>query len=649
MGMASPYHLIRPVREFQALCAHARALRTCELIDLDRTTWATLFISFPRTACISWTPTTSITTRLVPSHHDQVLRATSASNKFASGQPGRLQRLPFHNDRIHNSLAIVSITIESHRSVCRLFDVAHRTRIPTHDFRFSLIHPPPRPFQMSLPAISSPPSGTRYDVIIVGGGVVGPALAYALSPASAIHKASPPHRTLRTLVIDSRLREPDRIVGELLQPGGVLALNELGMAGALENMEAVRAYGYCIVRPKSAPATSKQMPQFENVHIPYPEPHEGRSFHHGRFVQNLRRMAASAPGVELLEATVSSSLVSCEYTGTVIGVRATPSGSKAERRYLASMVVIANGSSNFRKSVFIPISPALTPTYRPLETSICGSFHGLILRHPAEDPTKPILPIPYHGTVVLIPGCGPILLYQISPTETRLLVDIPKHSPQAKNVEQYIREVVLPAFPTPELKESLLDLIEDEEPSESGKIGLKKWLRSMPNPFFPAPPQGRGYTREGVVILGDSWNQRHPLTGGGMTVGLSDVVRFARGVSGTPDIQERVFGGKAGAGGDWGVVEDVLEDMWWDRKGVAATVNILSVALYDLFKGDGEFVLLSEGPTLILYQYFPEGEELQALQTGCFKYFELGGEMINGPVTLLAGYVASGVEVPDLY
>ena len=458
---------------------------------------------------------------------------------------------------------------------------------------------------MSLPTISPPPSGTHYDVIIVGGGVVGPALAYALSPASAIHKihkiSSPRRtlRTLRTLVIDSRLREPDRIVGELLQPGGVLALNQLGMASVLENMEAVRAYGYCIVRPKSAPGASKGMSKFDNVHVPYPETYEGRSFHHGRFVQNLRRMAAGAPGVELLEATVASSLLSCKHTGSVVGVRATPSGSTEKRSYLANMVVIANGSSNFRKAAYIPISPTPTPTHRTLETSICGSFHGLILRHPASDPTKPILPMPYHGTVVLIPGCGPVLLYQISPTETRLLIDIPKHSPHAKNVEQYVREVVLPAFPTPELKESLRKLIEDEEPSENGKTGLKKWLRSMPNPFFPAPPQGRGYTREGVVLLGDSWNQRHPLTGGGMTVGLSDVVRFARGVSGTPDVQERVFGGKVGEEGDWGIVEDVLEDMWWERKGVAATVNILSVALYDLFKGDSELAPLSRGPKLI--------------------------------------------------
>jgi len=31
------------------------------------------------------------------------------------------------------------------------------------------------------------------------------------------------------------------------------------------------------------------------------------------------------------------------------------------------------------------------------------------------------------------------------------------------------------------------------------------------------------------------------------------------------------------------------------------------------------------------------GEELEVLRTGCFKYFELGGECIQGPVSLLSG------------
>ena len=42
------------------------------------------------------------------------------------------------------------------------------------------------------------------------------------------------------------------------------------------------------------------------------------------------------------------------------------------------------------------------------------------------------------------------------------------------------------------------------------------------------------------------------------------------------------------------------------------------------------------------------GEELDVLRTGCFKYFELGGECINGPVSLLAAYVLSIYAVDEI-
>ena len=32
-------------------------------------------------------------------------------------------------------------------------------------------------------------------------------------------------------------------------------------------------------------------------------------------------------------------------------------------------------------------------------------------------------------------------------------------------------------------------------------------------------------------------------------------------------------------------------------------------------------------------------ENLEVLKTGCFKYFELGGECVGGPVSLLSAYV----------
>jgi hypothetical protein len=41
----------------------------------------------------------------------------------------------------------------------------------------------------------------------------------------------------------------------------------------------------------------------------------------------------------------------------------------------------------------------------------------------------------------------------------------------------------------------------------------------------------------------------------------------------------------------------------------------------------------------VLTDVFLTGEELEALRTGCFKYFELGGECINGPISLLSGCV----------
>lgn len=42
----------------------------------------------------------------------------------------------------------------------------------------------------------------------------------------------------------------------------------------------------------------------------------------------------------------------------------------------------------------------------------------------------------------------------------------------------------------------------------------------MPNRSMPANPQ----PTPGALLMGDAFNMRHPLTGGGMTVALSDIV-----------------------------------------------------------------------------------------------------------------------------
>lgn len=58
------------------------------------------------------------------------------------------------------------------------------------------------------------------DVVIVGAGIVGCAAAVAFGKQGR-----------SVLLLERSLKEPDRIVGELLQPGGVNALEKLGMKG----------------------------------------------------------------------------------------------------------------------------------------------------------------------------------------------------------------------------------------------------------------------------------------------------------------------------------------------------------------------------------------------------------------------------------
>lgn len=65
-----------------------------------------------------------------------------------------------------------------------------------------------------------PAEAPEPDVVIVGAGVLGSAMAAALARDGR-----------RVTVVERDMKEPDRIVGELLQPGGYRALGKLGLEG----------------------------------------------------------------------------------------------------------------------------------------------------------------------------------------------------------------------------------------------------------------------------------------------------------------------------------------------------------------------------------------------------------------------------------
>lgn len=243
----------------------------------------------------------------------------------------------------------------------------------------------------------------KYDAIIVGAGIAGSSLAHAMTRLSF-------RKQLSILLLERSLAEPQRIVGELLQPGGVGALEEMEIADALENIGAIPVHGYGVVKDGN------------NVQIPYPEGYEGRSFHHGRFVQALREKAKKSKGVEVIEATVTG-LEESSDGKQVIGVKAKRKGEEEAETYLADLTFVADGcASNLRTAVMPNImSRSSTRSY----------FFGVIL----EDVK---LPFPQHGTVVLIPGGGPVLLYQIEEHDTRMLIDIKAPLPKDIKVRQLL-------------------------------------------------------------------------------------------------------------------------------------------------------------------------------------------------------------------
>ena len=380
------------------------------------------------------------------------------------------------------------------------------------------------------------------DVLIVGAGIIGTALAITLARA--------PHNRSVTL-LEKSLKEPDRIVGELLQPGGVSALRKLGLEECLEEIDSVKVKGYEVIYYGTG------------VEIPYPENAgglegkqrhckgeqggrpEGRSFHHGRFIRRLREVALREENVTVLESTVTE-IVKCGYTGQILGAQCLTNGERDV--HFGQLTVLADGyASKFRKEYIT----------RPVISK--SRFWGLELID-AE------LPRPLHGHVVLGEG-APVLLYQIGSRETRALIDVPEGlesaSPKVGGVKGHLRTVVLPSLP-PCVKPSF------EQALDEGK------LRSMPNSFLP-PSVNRV---SGMVMLGDAMNMRHPLTGGGMTVAFHDVVLLSELLS--PD--------KVPDLGDTKAVLEQMERFHWRRKNLTSVINILAQALYSLFAANGTYI-----------------------------------------------------------
>ncbi|CAN6906854.1 unnamed protein product [Brassica oleracea] len=311
------------------------------------------------------------------------------------------------------------------------------------------------------------------DIIIVGAGVGGSALAYALAKDGR-----------RVHVIERDMREPERIMGEVMQPGGRFMLSKLGLQDCLEGIDAQKLTGLAVYKDGKEGVLPFPV---ENNTFPY-EP-SARSFHNGRLVQRLRQRASSLPNVHVEEGTVKSLI---EEKGVIKGVIYKNTTACQETTAFAPLTVVCDGCySNLRRS--------LVDSTEEVHTYMVG----YITRNSQLYDPKSLHLILSRPMVCI--------MYQTSSDEVRCIAEIPADSvPSMANGEMstFLKESMAPQIPI-QLREIFIKGIND---GASMKVVPTKSMSATLS------------EKKGVIVLGDAFNMRHPIIASGMMVVLSDVL-----------------------------------------------------------------------------------------------------------------------------
>lgn len=267
--------------------------------------------------------------------------------------------------------------------------------------------------------------------------------------------------------------------------------------------------------------------------------------------------------------------------GTIEGTEYRDKESGEMRRVYAPLTIVVNGCGS-------ALSRSFNEKVQPKTVS---NFVGCYLKNATHG-----LPRQNHGHVFLLEE-GPMLMYPISATTVRCLIDFPDKMPSLSNgdLQRHLREKTAPQLPE-SIRGIFLETIED-----------RNSLRCVPSRALAAEP----IIRHGGLLLGDALNCRHPLTGGGMTVGLGDVVLIRDILKDIDDLT------------NFKDMERAMRFFFDERKRRhASTVNILANALYSIFA--------------------PRDEPMMPLmRLAVFEYFKLGGICVEGPVGLLGGLVTN--------
>ena len=355
---------------------------------------------------------------------------------------------------------------------------------------------------------------SEFDICIIGAGMAGATIAAYLAP-----------KWIRIALIDHCYKEKKRIVGELLQPGAVLSLEQMGLGHLLDGFDAQPVDGYALLQGD------------EKITIPYPNHYKGMGLHNGRFLQQIRASALQNESVTQIHGKALQLLENESHE--IIGVSYRESITSEIKSIHAPLTITSDGFfSNFREDL------------SNNEKTVTSYFIGLILKD-CE------MPFPKHGHVFLS-GPTPFICYPISSHEVRLLIDFPGEQLPRKQFLQ----AHLDANVTPYIPECMLNSYEQAMQAGGFKV--------MPNHYMAAKP----IIRKGAVMLGDALNMRHPLTGGGLTAVFSDIQILSAHLLAMPDFSSI------------DLIHEKIEAYYRDRQHANANLNILANALYGVMSND---------------------------------------------------------------
>jgi squalene monooxygenase len=355
---------------------------------------------------------------------------------------------------------------------------------------------------------------SEFDICIIGAGMAGATIAAYLAP-----------KGVKIALIDHCYKEKKRIVGELLQPGAVLSLEQMGLGSLLEGFDAQPVDGYSLLQGD------------EKITIPYPDHYKGMGLHNGRFLQKIRASALTNESVTQIHGKALQLLENERHE--IIGVSYRESLTSEIKSIHAPLTITSDGFfSNFRDEL------------SNNKKSVTSYFIGLILKDCD-------MPFPRHGHVFLS-GPTPFICYPISNNEIRLLIDFPGDQlPRKLLLQAHLDANVTPYIPN-SMRESYECAIQ-----EGG-------FKVMPNHYMAAKP----IIRKGAVMLGDALNMRHPLTGGGLTAVFSDIQILSGHLLAMPDFYNT------------DLIHDKIEAYYRDRQHANANLNVLANALYGVMSND---------------------------------------------------------------